>query len=76
MIRHQNTPFLTVQALPSVIVKVERGRESVRQLHAPVCEDVKMEGDIVPDRKVIEAVFPKCSLMYRDVRKHSVRLKA
>lgn len=41
-----------------------------------VCENVKMEGDIVPDRKVIEAVFPKCSLLYRDIRKHSVRLKA
>ena len=54
----------------------ERRRFLMYFVIALVCEDVKMEGDIVPDRKVIEAVFPKCSLMYRDVRKHSVRLKA
>jgi hypothetical protein len=54
----------------------ERRRFLMYFVIALVCEDVKMEGDIVPDRKVIEAVFPKCSLLYRDIRKHSVRLKA
>jgi hypothetical protein len=39
-----------------------------------ICEEAKLEGEIVPERKVIEAVFPSCSLMYRDIRKHSIRL--
>jgi len=40
-----------------------------------VCEDIKLEADMVADRKVIEAIFPKCSLLYRDIRKHSIKLK-
>lgn len=40
------------------------------------CEPVAMDVDIVPDKKIIEAVFPKCSLMYKDVLRHSIKLKA
>jgi len=39
-----------------------------------ICEEARLEGEIVPERRVIEAVFPSCSLMYRDIRKHSIRL--
>jgi hypothetical protein len=41
-----------------------------------ICEDMKLDSEMVADRKVIDAIFPKCSLMYRDIRKHSIKLRA
>ena len=40
-----------------------------------ICEEIKFDSEMIPEKKTIEAIFPKCSLMYRDIRKNSVRLK-
>jgi hypothetical protein len=53
----------------------ERRRFLLYFVVALICEDMKLDADMVADRKVIDAVFPKCSLMYRDIRKHSIKLK-
>jgi hypothetical protein len=52
----------------------KRRRYLMYFLIALICEEMKLEGEIVPERKVIEAVFPSCSLMYKDIRKNSIRL--
>ena len=39
------------------------------------CDPVDTSAEMVPDKKVLEAVFPKCSLMYKDILRHSVKLK-
>lgn len=54
----------------------ERRRFLLYFLVALCCEPVAMDADIVPDKKIIEAVFPKCSLMYKDILRHSIKLKA
>ena len=54
----------------------ERRRFLLYFVIAMICEDMKLDAEMVADRKVIDAIFPKCSLMYRDIRKHSIKLRA
>ena len=53
----------------------ERRRFLMYFVISMICEDLKLEAEMVADRKVIDAVFPKCSIMYRDIRKHAIKLK-
>lgn len=53
----------------------ERRRFLLYFVVALICEDIKLDAEMIADRKVIDAIFPKCSLLYRDIRKHSVKLK-
>jgi hypothetical protein len=54
----------------------ERRRFLMYYVVALCCEPVDTEVEIVPDKKIIEAVFPKCSLMYKDILRHAIKLKA
>jgi hypothetical protein len=54
----------------------ERRRFLMYFVVAMCCDPVETEVEIVPDKKIIEAVFPKCNLMYKDILRCAIKLKA
>ena len=54
----------------------ERRRHLLYFIASLLCDETKTDVDFVPDKKMIEVVSARCNVLYKDIRKHSIKLAA